>query len=144
MTPYGFPLPPLAAEGSRPFLLWSPEAFSARGAAIACPQCAGANLHLDMVHVAVPTTDDYTPTVGLSINPASGTVAADDTAPTLHASQNRGPMLSIGYWCELGCQGRIELRMHKGRLFGSLHDENPIQPGQRAGDSTDTPHTNTR
>jgi hypothetical protein len=26
----------------------------------------------------------------------------------------------IGYWCELGCEGRIELREHKGNLFASL------------------------
>jgi hypothetical protein len=30
-------------------------------------------------------------------------------------------MLAIGYWCELGCEGRIELREHKGNLFAGLH-----------------------
>jgi hypothetical protein len=32
-------------------------------------------------------------------------------------------MLAIGYWCETGCRGRIELRAHKGHLYLSLHEE---------------------
>jgi hypothetical protein len=126
MTLPGFARP-LVEDGSSPFLLWSDDGISGRSAAVACPQCAGANLHLDTVHIATPTRDHYTPTVGLSINPTTGAVTADDTARALHAGANRGAMLSIGYWCELGCQGRIELRAHKGRLFGSLHHEPPFQ-----------------
>ena len=34
-------------------------------------------------------------------------------------------MLSTGHWCENGCQGRIELRGHKGYLYASLHREPP-------------------
>ena len=127
MTLPGFPRP-RAEEGSSPFLFWNHDAVSAHGAAVACPQCAGGNLHLDTVHFAVPTRDHYTPTVGLSINPTTGAIMADDTARALHASINRGPMLSIGYWCEYGCHGRIELRAHKGRLFGGLHHEPPFEP----------------
>jgi hypothetical protein len=48
-------------------------------------------------------------------------VIADDTARALHGANSRGPMLSIGYWCENGCCGRIELRQHNGQLFASLH-----------------------
>jgi hypothetical protein len=32
-------------------------------------------------------------------------------------------MLSIAYWCENQCRGRIELRAHKGNLYASLHNE---------------------
>jgi hypothetical protein len=49
-------------------------------------------------------------------------------ARTLHAGKNRGPLLAVGYWCENGCQGRIELREHKGSLFTSLHNEAPEHP----------------
>jgi hypothetical protein len=38
----------------------------------------------------------------------------------LHGGENRGPMLTVGYWYEAGCQGRIELREHKGNVFLSL------------------------
>jgi hypothetical protein len=37
-------------------------------------------------------------------------------------------MLSIGYWCEYGCRGRIELREHKEHLLSSLHDQPPLNP----------------
>jgi hypothetical protein len=37
-------------------------------------------------------------------------------------------MLSVGYWCEDGCRGRIELREHKGHLFASLHNQPPLGP----------------
>jgi hypothetical protein len=55
-------------------------------------------------------------------------VTADDRSRLLHAGKNRGPMLSIGYWCENQCRGRIELRVHKGSLYASIHDEPPLQP----------------
>lgn len=89
--------------------------------AMACPQCAGANLHLDAVHIAT-ARDSYTAHAGLTINLATGAVTGDDAARELHAGKNRGTMLSIGYRCEQGCHGRIELREHKGNLFASLHE----------------------
>ncbi len=111
-----------------PFLFWSELAVCAGGAALACPQCAAANLHLDTVCFATPAEDHYTPTVGVSIAPDTGTILADNQARRLHAGQNRGPMLSVGYWCEDGCRGRIELREHKGHLFASLHNQPPLGP----------------
>jgi hypothetical protein len=36
-------------------------------------------------------------------------------------------MLAIGYWCEEGCRGRIELREHKGHLFAGLRNEKPAR-----------------
>jgi hypothetical protein len=68
------------------------------------------------------------PAIGLTIIPASGAAVASDDARRLHAGHNRGAMLSIDYWCEHGCQGRFELRSHKGNLFASLHNEPPMQP----------------
>jgi hypothetical protein len=76
----------------------------------------------------VPTEDHYTPTVGVSISSHTGTVAAGDEARRLHAGTNRGPMLAIGYWCENGCHGRIDLREHKGYLFASLHNLPQLDP----------------
>jgi hypothetical protein len=39
-------------------------------------------------------------------------------------------MLAIGYRCENGCHGRIDLREHKGYLFASLHNlPQPDPPG---------------
>ena len=48
--------------------------------------------------------------------------------PASARGQNRGPMLSVGYWCEDDCRGRIELREHKGHLFASLQDQPPLGP----------------
>jgi len=111
-----------------PFLFWSEATVSTDGAPLACPQCAGPNLHLDAVHFATPSDDHYTPTIGMSINPDTGVALTGDEARRLHACQNRGPMLAIGYWCENGCQGHIDLRGHKGHLFVSLHNNGPCSP----------------
>jgi hypothetical protein len=59
----------------------------------------------------------------VSIARDTGAILADNRARNLHAGQNRGPMLSVGYQCEDGCRGRIELREHKGHLFASLHNQ---------------------
>ena len=114
-----------------PFLFWNELNVCAGGAALACPQCAGPNLHLDTIFFATPTDDYYTPTVGASIDPNTGAILAGNHSRALHAGQNRGPMLAVGYRCEEGCQGRIELREHKGHLFASLHPTMPDQPDQR-------------
>lgn len=117
----------ISDDGLVPFLFWNEITTSATGAALACPQCACANLHLDTIHFATPTDGHYTPTIGLSINPVTGAIIPGDEARQLHHSTNRGPMLSVGYWCEDGCRGRIELREHKGNLFTSLHNEPSTQ-----------------
>ena len=117
---------PATDAGLAPFLFCNEITVAADGAPLACPQCTGANLHLDAVHFATLTDEHYTPTVG-SIDPDTGAVIADDQARALHAGQNRGPMLAIGYWCEDGCRGRIELREHKGHLFAGLHNEQPVR-----------------
>jgi hypothetical protein len=87
-------------ETTTPFLFWSDVIPCLGGAALACPQCAAANLHLETIHFAVPTEDHYTPTVGVSITPHTGAIAPGDEARGLHAGTNRGPMLAIGYRCE--------------------------------------------
>ncbi|MGW4476075.1 hypothetical protein ACWENQ_40955 [Nonomuraea sp. NPDC004354] len=92
-------------------------------ATLACPQCAFNYLHLDVIHVAGTVKGGYTPGPGLEINPHLATASGSDEATTLHAGQNRGEMVSIGYWCEQGCRGRIVLRQHKGQIFASLHNE---------------------
>jgi hypothetical protein len=109
-----------------PLLFWNEITAGGGGAPLACPQCAGANLHLDTIYFATPTEDHYTPTVGLRIHPDTGAAIANDQARQLHAGQNRGPMLTVAYWCENGCRGRVEFRQHKGHLFASLHDEPPL------------------
>jgi len=67
----------------------------------------------------------------MTIDPATGAMLADNEGRALHAGQNRGPMLSVGYWREPGCRGRIELREHKGHLFASLHNGPPLGPEDR-------------
>lgn len=115
---------PVVEAGLSPVLLWDESFGSADGAALACPQCAGANLHLHMVRFAAPVDDTYDPAVGVSINAVRAEVDGEvDEALRLHGGANRGPMLAMGYWCETGCQGRIEFREHKGHLFVSLHSE---------------------
>jgi hypothetical protein len=52
-------------ESLTPFLFWNQMVAAADGAALACPQCTGPNLHLDTIRFAVPTDDHYTPTIGL-------------------------------------------------------------------------------
>ncbi len=116
---------PTVDSTTTPFLFWNETTVSRDAAALACPQCGGANLHLNAVHFAVPTRDHYTPTAGLSIDADTGAITADDHAQLLHAGQNRGPMLAITYWCEDGCQGNMQLRQHKGVLYASLHSETP-------------------
>jgi len=90
----------------------------------------GANLHPDGIHFAAPTGDDYAPTAAVSIDAATATVREGDDARRLHAGANRGPMLAVGYWCEGGCRGRIELREHKGHVFASLHSEPAGSPDE--------------
>jgi len=92
---------------------------------------AGANLHLSLVFFAVPTQDHYTPTIAVTIDPDTGAMFAEDAGRHLHAGNNRGAMLAIGYWCENGCEGRLELRNHKGHLFASLHNESPTPADDR-------------
>jgi hypothetical protein len=89
------------------------------------------DLHLDAIHFATPTDGHYTPTVGASIDPVTGTIDVDSRARALHAGQNRGPMLAIGYWCVEGCRGRIELREHKGHLFATPHAPTGEQPDEQ-------------
>jgi hypothetical protein len=122
-----------------PFLLWTDTMVSADGAALACPQCAGPNLHLDTVHFAGPADNQYTPTVGLSINPDTGAVTADQQAQRLHAGRNRGPMLAIAYWCENGCLGHVQLRQHKGVLYASHHTDDSRQHPSDQSDAQPTP-----
>jgi hypothetical protein len=119
---------PAIDSTTTPFLLWTETTVSADGAALACPQCAGPNLHLDTVQLAVPADNaNYAPTVGLSINPDTGAALADHEARRLHAGRNRGPMLAIAYWCENGCLGHLELRQHKGILYASHHTDDHRQ-----------------
>ena len=113
-------------ESTTPFLHWNTCVSGSDSMPLACPQCAGPNLHLDTIHIATPTIDHYTPGVGLTINPDTGAATGDDAARLLHAGKNRGPMLSIGYWCENQCRGRIELRAHKGHTYANLHHEPPL------------------
>jgi hypothetical protein len=48
MTFTSYPRPALD-DGLAPFLFWNEIVVSANGAALACPRCAGANLHLGPV-----------------------------------------------------------------------------------------------
>jgi hypothetical protein len=130
---------PHAGAATAPFLLWNETVASRDGAALACPQCGGANLHLDTVHFAVPTRDHYTPTVGISIEAHNGLVTADDQGQRLHAGQNRGPMLAVSYWCEDGCIGNVQLRQHKGILYASLHTDAPPPDDAPPDDSHEDP-----
>jgi hypothetical protein len=66
--------------GLSPFLFCNEIAVAADGAPLACPECAGPNLHLDTVHFATPTDEHYTPTLSLRIDPDTGSVLADDQA----------------------------------------------------------------
>jgi hypothetical protein len=116
---------PATCEGLAPFLFWNENTPSSSGAPLACPQCAGANLHLAVIHFAVPTQDHYTPTIAVTIDSDTGAMFAEDAGRRLHAGNNRGAMPAIGYWCENGCEGRLEIRNHKGHLFASLHNEPP-------------------
>jgi hypothetical protein len=63
---------PVTDVGLSPLLFCHEITGTADGTPLACPQCTGANLHLDTVHFATPTTEHYTPTVGLSIDPDTG------------------------------------------------------------------------
>lgn len=122
---------PATGEGLAPFLYWNENTISSSGAPLACPQCASANLHLAAIHFAVPTQSHYTPTIAVTIDPDTGAMFAQDTGRHLHAGNNRGAMLAIGYWCENGCEGRLELRNHKGNLFASHHNEPPTPADDR-------------
>jgi hypothetical protein len=114
---------PVIDVGMSPALLWDESYVCADGAALACPLCGWANLHLDMVHFAAPA-GMYEPVVGVDIDAGAGVVTvAGGAAMRLHGAKNRGPMLAVGYWCEAGCRGRIEFRGHKGNVFLSLCEE---------------------
>jgi hypothetical protein len=115
-----------------PALMWDGSVLSADGAALACPLCGWVNLHLDMVWFAMPA-EMYEPTVGVDIDAGAGAVVfPGGEAMCLHGAKNRGPMIAVGYWCEAGCRGRIELRQHKGNLFLSLVEEPGFDPEDMA------------
>jgi hypothetical protein len=57
-------LTPAADTGLTPLLFCNEITVAADAAPLACPQCTGANLHLDTVHFATPTDEHYTPAVG--------------------------------------------------------------------------------
>lgn len=125
-------LHPVSDQNLAPFLFWNPVTHSGHGAPLACPQCAGPHLHLGAIYFAAPVNTQYTPETGLTIDPETAVVLPNDEARMLHAGQNRGPMLAIRYWCENSCEGRIELRVHKGHLFASLHHQ-PHMPADDPG-----------
>jgi len=119
---------PVIDVGMSPALMWDESVVSADGAALACPLCGWANLHLDMIHFAMPV-DMYEPTIGVDIDTSARVVMfPGEEATVLHGAKNRGPMVAVGYWCEAGCRGRIELREHKGNLFLSLVEEPGFDP----------------
>jgi hypothetical protein len=119
---------PVIDGGMSPALMWDESHVSADGAALACPLCGWPNVHLAMCYLATPS-DQYTPVVGVDIDAhARWVVVPGRAAMALHGGKNRGPMLAVGYWCEAGCQGRIELREHKGCVFLSLHAEPGFDP----------------
>jgi hypothetical protein len=124
---------PVIDGGMSPALMWDESVVCADGAALACPLCGWANLHLDMIHFAVPV-DRYEPVVGVDIDTAARVVLfPGGEAVSVHAGRNRGPMLAVGYWCETGCRGRIELREHKGNVFLSLVEESGFDPADMVG-----------
>jgi hypothetical protein len=119
---------PVIDVGMSPALMWDESVVSADGAALACPLCGWAKLHLDMVHFAMPV-GMYEPTIGVDIDTAARVVMfPGEASMVLHGAKSRGPMLAVGYWCEAGCRGRIELRQHKGSLFLSLVEEPGFLP----------------
>jgi hypothetical protein len=119
---------PVIDGGMSPALMWDESHVSADGAALACPLCGWPNVHLAMCYFATPS-EQYTPVVGVDIDArARWVVVPGRAAMALHGGKNRGPMLAVGYWCETGCQGRIELREHKGNVFLSLHAELGFDP----------------
>ncbi|MFI7709226.1 hypothetical protein [Nonomuraea sp. NPDC049480] len=91
---------------------------------VACPQCGDMNLHLDVVGFASGDFDELRRSQEVSF-PDCLVADSPDTAALQEALHYRGPMLAIQYLCEAGCRGRIELRDHKGSLFGSLHNLPP-------------------
>jgi hypothetical protein len=119
---------PVIDGGMSPALMWDESVVSADGAALACPLCGWANLHLDLVCFAMPA-EMYEPTIGVDIDAGAGVVVfPGGVAMDLHGARNRGAMVALGYWCEAGCRGRIELRQHKGNLFLSLVEEPGFDP----------------
>jgi hypothetical protein len=111
-----------------PFLFWSELAVCAGGAALACPQCATANLHLDTVCFATPTEDHYAPTVGVSIvfEPAR---SFPTIRPGVCTRAEQGPD-AVG---RILVRGRLPRphrtsRAQAGRLFASLQDQPPLGP----------------
>jgi hypothetical protein len=60
--------PPQQRVGLSPVLLRDESLPSADGAALACPQCTGTNLHLDTIRYATPAEGHYTPIIGVSID----------------------------------------------------------------------------
>jgi len=119
---------PVIDVGMSPALMWDESCVCADGAALACPLCGWANLHLDMIHFAMPV-DMYERTMGVDIDTAARVAMfPGGEAMSLHGGKNRGPMVAVGYWCEAGCRGRIELRQHKGNVFLSLVEEQGFLP----------------
>jgi hypothetical protein len=111
-----------------PFLFWSELAVCAGGAALACPQCAAPNLHLNTVWFATPTEDHYTPTVGVSIAPPPARSSPTTKPAGYTPARTAAPCCQSDTGAKTAAGGRIELREHKGHLVASLHTQPPLRP----------------
>ncbi len=89
---------------------------------VACPQCGDMNVHLDIVGFI--TDDDREPRDAITVTFPFLEVRGSPEAAAIQQNgpPHRGPMMFIQYWCEARCRGRIDFRVHKGVVFGSLHN----------------------
>ena len=90
---------------------------------LACPQCGDDSVQLDVIQLAARTGPGSVS--GVVIDPVTAGARESSEAVALHGSHDEGFMLSLSYWCGLGCHGRIEFRSRRTRLIAAHRIDRP-------------------
>lgn len=93
---------------------------------LACPCCGSSHVHLSTITAITQDCtyegfQDPPPVQAVILDPETAAVAEEPDLTAYRAtSSNRGPIVTLGLWCEDGCLCYLELRPHKGRLFVAI------------------------
>lgn len=91
---------------------------------LACPTCGHCYVHI--ATITVITEDEYgsdVPSRAICVEPRTAAVTEHpDLCDLARSSLTRGPIVTLGLVCELGCSNYLELRPHKGFTFAAIRN----------------------